>query len=108
MALASAAQEAIWIQQVISDMTSEPTKPVHINEDNQSAISMTKNPQYHGRAKHISIKYHFVREQVENGVLILTYCPSEHMLADMFTKGLNRDRFCKLRERIGVQECVIT
>ena len=46
MALASAAQEAIWIQQVISDMTSEPTKPVHINEDNQSAISMTKNPQY--------------------------------------------------------------
>ena len=48
MALASAAQEAIWIQQVISDMTSEPRKPVHINEDNQSAISMTKNPQYHG------------------------------------------------------------
>ena len=108
MALASAAQEAIWIQQVISDMTSEPTKPVHINEDNQSAISMTKNPQYHGRAKHISIKYHFVREQVENGVVILKYCPSENMLADMFTKGLNRDRFCKLREMIGVQECVIT
>ena len=108
MALASAAQEAIWIQQVLSDMTSEPTKPVHINEDNQSAISMTKNPQYHGRAKHISIKYHFVREQVENAVVILKYCPSENMLADMFTKGLNRDRFCKLREMIGVQECVIT
>ena len=93
---------------MISDMTSEPTKPVHINEDNQSAISMTKNPQYHGRAKHISIKYHFVREQVENGVVILKYCPSENMLADVFTKGLKRDRFCKLREMIGVQEFVIT
>ena len=71
-------------------------------------FNMTKNPQYHGRAKHISIKYHFVRERVENGVVILKYCPSENMLADMFTKGLNRDRFCKLREMIGVQECVIT
>ena len=58
--------------------------------------------------KHNSIKYHFVREHVENGVVILKYCPSENMLADMFTKDLNRDRFCKLREMIGVQECVIT
>ena len=43
-------------------------------EDNQSAISMAKNPQFHGRAKHIDIKYYFVTEQVGSGKLELKYC----------------------------------
>ena len=63
-----------------------------INEDNQSAISMTKNSQHHGRAKHIDIKLlSFVGEQVENRVVILKYCPSANMLAYVFSKGLSQD-----------------
>jgi len=65
MALASAAQEAIWMRQLVGELNNKPTGPIIIYEDNQSAICMSKNPQFHGRAKHIGIKYHFIREQVE-------------------------------------------
>ena len=65
---------------------------------------MTKNPQFHGRAKHVDIKYHYIREQVNDGTVELKYCPTNNMIADMFTKGLGRDRFIKLRELAGIME----
>lgn len=105
MALASAAQEAIWMQQLVGDLNSKQTNSMVIYEDNQSAICMSKNPQFHGRAKHIGIKYHFIREQVEKGTVVLKYCPSKDMVADMLTKGLTKDQFNKLRTMAGVRGC---
>ena len=55
MALASAAQEAMWLQQITTDLRMRPTGVTVIYEDNRSAISMAKNPQFHGRSKHIAI-----------------------------------------------------
>lgn len=97
IALASAAQEAIWMRQLLTDVRNPPREPTRIFEDNQSAICMARNPQFHGRAKHIGIKHHFIREQVERGTVELQYCPTEEMIADMLTKGLSRDQFTKLR-----------
>ena len=82
MALASAAQEAIWMRQLTTDPKSAPDKPTIILEDNQSAMSMPKNPQFHGRTKYIEIKFHFIREQVKDGAVKLKYCPTEEMVAD--------------------------
>ena len=104
IALASTAQEAVWMRQLTTELGNSPETATVIYEDNQSAISMTKNPQYHGKAKHIAIKYHFIREQVSNGTVNLQYCPTEEMVADMFTKGLSRERFCKLRDMAGVTQ----
>ena len=76
MALASATQEAIWLGQLTSELgIGTPAKATTFFEDNQSAIGMTKNPQFHGRSKHIAIKYHFVRDQVGKGTVKLKYCP---------------------------------
>ena len=75
-----------------------------INEDNQSAICISQNPQIHGRCKHIDIKYHFIREHVNKGFVKLKYCKAANMIADMLTKGLYRDQFVKLREIAGVKE----
>ena len=47
---------------------------------------MAKNPQFHGRSKHINIKFHFIREQVSTKKIYLKYCQSEDMLADLLTK----------------------
>ncbi len=77
MALASAAQKAIWMWQLTTDLRNAPTGATVILEDNQSAICMAKNPQFHGRAKHIGIKYHFIREQVNSGTVELKCCPTE-------------------------------
>ena len=106
VAMASAAQESVWLRQLITELTdsSATESPTLIYVDNQSAIAMTRNPQFHGRAKHIDIKNHFIREQVAQGTIILEYCPTTEMVADILTKGLSRESFCKLREKSGVVE----
>ncbi len=106
MALASATQEGVWLQKILEDF-GEPTVPIVIHEDNQAAIAMTKNPQYHGRAKHVSIKYHFVRDLVEQNKVKMVYCPSEDMIADILTKGLNKDKFVYMRALTGMGMCPI-
>lgn len=107
MALASATQEAVWIGQLnreLSGVRDNEVSETVVFEDNQSAIFMAKNPQFHGRTKHIAIKYHFVREQVSNGTVNLKYCQTKEMIADILTKGLSRDQFERLRYKSGVQK----
>ena len=70
----------------MADLKKEEAKSMAIYEDNQSAIVMAKNPQFHGRTKHIAIKYHFIRAQVTNGKLELRYCRTNKMIADMMTE----------------------
>ena len=57
-----------------------------IFEDNQSTITMTKNPQHHGRAKHIDNKFHYIRKMVTMNKIQLKYCKSHQMIADMLTE----------------------
>ena len=57
IAMTSAAQESLWLQQLLTDLKRETVKSMVVYEDNQSAISMAKNSQFHGRSKHIDIKY---------------------------------------------------
>ena len=102
MALSSAAQEAVWMRELISDLRNPPATSTEILEDNQSAISMAKNPQFHGRTKHINIKYHFIREQIANGTICLKYCPTEDMLADLLTKGIGPEKLERLRMSYGM------
>ena len=81
------------MQKLLSELGSPPGVPTPILEDNQSSIAMAKNPQFHGRAKHIDIKNHFVREHVSDGLIELMYCPTNEMVADILTKGLAPPQF---------------
>ena len=107
IALAGAAQEAVWLKHLYQELADTPNKPVLINEDNQAAIAISKNPQYHGRVKHIDIKYHFIREQVHNRNIELEYCCTSEMIADMLTKGLGKVQLQKLRELAGIKELTV-
>ena len=69
----------------------------------QSAMAMAKNPQFHGRAKHIDMKYHYVRELVKSNKIELKYCQSKDMIADIMTKGIGRIQFNNLRTMIGMR-----
>ena len=71
--------------------------PINIREDNQGAISLSKNPVGHGKNKHIDIKKHFIRELTENGTVALCYTPTLQQVADIFTKSLPTSRFLALR-----------
>ncbi|GKA38419.1 retrovirus-related pol polyprotein from transposon TNT 1-94 [Tanacetum coccineum] len=71
--------------------------------DNQSAIALCCNNVQHSRAKHIDVRYHFIKEQVENGIVELYFVRTEYQLADIFTKPLPRERFNFLIEKLGMR-----
>ncbi|GJU40605.1 hypothetical protein Tco_1193562 [Tanacetum coccineum] len=71
--------------------------------DNKSAIALCYNNVQHSRAKHIDIHYHFIKEQVENGIVELYFVRIEYQLADIFTKPLSRERFNFLIKKLGMR-----
>lgn len=107
VALAAASQEAIWLNELFRDMNFEYDSPMTIYEDNQSAIALANNPRNHPKTKHIDIKYHFIRDLVKQSRIKIEYCPTELMLADIFTKPITTDKFIKLRNMIGMFCCQI-
>jgi len=56
--------------------------------DNMSAIALSKNPVLHDRSKHIDTKFHFIRECVDKGIILLEYANTQDQLADLMTKAL--------------------
>jgi hypothetical protein len=72
--------------------------------DNTSAISISKNPFMHSKRKHIPIKNHFLREQVNDKTVKLEYVPTKVKIADMFTKPLPKDAFDYLRQDWGFKK----
>ena len=69
--------------------------PVNIFVDNQGAIALAKKPIHHQRSKHIDIKYHFIRGEIENKNIILNYIPTEENIADIFTKPISKFKLNK-------------
>ena len=103
VALSAATQEAIWLRRLLTDVGESLEDPVVINEDNQGAIAMAKNPVGHARTKHIDIRYHFVCEGVQNGAIILKYVATDEMIADILTKPLPKHPFEKLVMELGMK-----
>ena len=102
VALSSASQEAIWLIQLLNDLNIHCQLPFVIYEDNQAAISICNNPTHHPKTKHISIKYHYIKDQISQNKIEVKYCSTDNMIADVFTKGLPADKFNKLRYMLGV------
>ena len=75
---------------------------IPIKCDNTSAINLSKNPIQHSRTKHIEIRYHFLRDHVQKGDIVLEFTNTHDQLADIFTKPLPEDRLCMIRREIGM------
>nr|GEZ66428.1 retrovirus-related Pol polyprotein from transposon TNT 1-94 [Tanacetum cinerariifolium] len=71
--------------------------------DSKAAIAISCNPIQHSRTKHIAVKYHFIKEQAEKGIVELFFVGTEYQLADLFTKALAKDRFKYLIRRLGMR-----
>lgn len=103
MALFEAVKEALWLKSLATSININITNPIIIYEDNNGCISIARNPTSHKRSKHIDIKYHFSREQVENKVIKVNYVPTGSQVADMLTKPLSAVKFLEFRTRIGLE-----
>jgi len=104
IALTEATKEAIWMRSLLTEMQLDDneSKVVLINMDNQGAMALTRNPQFHQRTKHIDIRYHFVRHVEANGGIKLAYTPTDQMIADGLTKPLQPVKFRRFIELIGL------
>nr|GEX59703.1 hypothetical protein [Tanacetum cinerariifolium] len=102
MALSISCAQVMWIRTQLQDYGFNYNK-IPLYCDCQSAIAISCNPAHHSHTKHIYTRYHFINEQVENGIIELYFVRNEYQLADMFTKALPEDRFKYLIRRIGMR-----
>ena len=99
-ALANAAAELSWVQNLLTELGIKITHPPHLYCDNTGATYVCANPVYHSRMKHVALDYHFVREKVAAGDLKVLHVNSTDQLADVLTKPLSRAPFLSLRSKL--------
>nr|GEW89734.1 retrovirus-related Pol polyprotein from transposon TNT 1-94 [Tanacetum cinerariifolium] len=101
IALSGCCAQILWMRSQLSDYGLGFNKiPMYC--DNKSVIALCCNNVQHSRSNHIDIRYHFIKEQVENGVIELYFVNTEYQLADLFTKALGRDRIEFLINKLGM------
>ena len=71
--------------------------------DNQSALSVTKNPEHHGRMKHLDLRFYWLRDVVADGQIAVHYMPTDTMPADVMTKSLSRVKVQDMCSMLGLK-----
>jgi hypothetical protein len=94
----------IWMHNILSEFGYKPSLPSKLRVDNQSAMNVAKNPEHHGCMKHLDLRFHWLREKVEAGLISLSYLPTAEMPADILTKGLPRAQVEMCRHLMGLEE----
>ena len=99
-----AAKEAIWMKNFVNEIRGPQGKAIGIYCDNQGAIALAKDNKFHSQTKHIDLRYHFIREAVEDNKIRFEYIPTDKNVADIFTKALPRPRFMGFVESLGLRD----
>lgn len=93
VAVCEATKETVWMRNLLQNIGLEQSAPTVLFCDNQSAIRLVRNPEFHKRTKHIDVQFHFIREKQEDGTIDVQYIPTDQQLADIFTKPLHGPLF---------------
>ena len=102
VAAASCSCQGIWLRRILHHLNEDQKEVTTIHCDNSSSIKLSKNPVMHGRCKHIDVRFHFLRDLAKDGIIELKHCNSQDQLADIMTKPLKLEAFCKLRSKLGI------
>eukprot|EP00253_Pinus_taeda_P022186 PITA_22186 len=106
VAATAAACQAVWMRRMFRSLGQEQAKATVIFCDNSSAIALSKNSVFHKRTKHIDTRFHYIRELVNNGEIVLEHCRTQEQVADIIlTKPLDQKSFEFLRKCLGMIEC---
>jgi len=99
-----AAKEALWLCSLIGHVFGHIPTATTLYGDNQSAIALAKDHQYHPKTKHIDIRFHFIRWIVSEGQIQWIYCPTEDMVADTLTKALPSPKVKHFAHKLGLRK----
>ena len=101
--LCNAGKEAVWIRNFLRDIGRDVyaggTRATRVLGDNQGALRLVANPEFHSRSKHIDVQYHYIRELLEDGTITVGYVRTSEMAADCLTKPLKKGQ---LRSNLGI------
>jgi hypothetical protein len=101
MSLSDASRQLVWVKSLMREIGFQ-MGPLPLCGDNQGAIFIASNPVQERRTKHIDIRFHYIREVVEQGDIKLFYIPMDKNVTDMLTKNLSRDKFQSCRSHLGI------
>ena len=104
VAAVAAGKEICWMKNLLKEIGYPSLTPSKLYIDNQSAIQVAKNPEHHGRMKHLDLCYYWLRDKVDEKEIQPIYLQSEDMPADLLTKALPKPQVIKLREMMGLEE----
>lgn len=102
VAASETVREIVWAQRLFIELAGKTVKKPILRMDNQSAIKLIRNPEFHRRSKHIEIKFHFVRDKYAEKEFILEYVNTKDQEADILMKPLARVMFEGLRAKLNV------
>ena len=104
IAITSAVCQGVWIAKLVMEVMGVKMEAVKIIVDNQSAIMLSKTSAHHNRTKHIDTRYHFIRDYVADGRVVIKHVKTEDQLANILTKSLGRVNFVELSAIIRVKK----
>ena len=107
IAAAFCACECVWLRRVLEKLGHKEENSTLIQCDNNSTIQLSKNSVFHGRSKHIDIRFHFLRDLTRDKIVELSYCNSQEQVADIMTKPLKLEQFLKLRSMLGMVDASV-
>jgi hypothetical protein len=96
----TASTQTLWLIRLLGDLLSRDTGAVELRVDNKSALALLKNPVFHERSKHIWVRYHFIRDYLEEGSFKACYINTKDQLTDLLIKSLGKMKFFELCSRI--------
>ena len=100
----SAAQEILWLRNLFQEIGYEIEGASSLYLDNQSAIAVSKNPEHHGRMKHLDLRHYWLRDVVKEGKIDVKYIPTASMPADIMTKSLPKATVELMRKMHGLEK----
>ena len=98
----STTKEVIWHRRLLSSLGKAPTSPTPLFTDNQSALHLIKNHEFHRRTKHIDVQYNVICEAFLADLLLPSFVSTHDQLADIFTKTLPKETFQCLCHQLGM------
>ena len=102
VAATSAGQEILWLQNLFTELGYSFSSPSTLFIDNQSPLSVAKNPEHHGHMKHLDLRFYWLCNEVEKGTILPVHLQTSDMPADILTKALGQVKVLQMLEMMGL------
>ena len=102
VALSIVTKEICWLRNLLEELGFKQDNPTVVNEDNRGTICFANHDSFKGNSRHIDVAFHFGQEKTKDGTIQVVYCETGNQVADMLTKGLNKEVFAKHRSNAGM------